>query len=326
MEFRTYGAISPSNEPLLNTRNKRNSVVVVNSKLLGIEKPSFYYTSYVLIYIVFLCLGAVVFSFLETSTEITARIHLENKIENFKKLNPNVSEESLEELMQEVVKATKKGISVGFNQTDEFNWSFGQSLFFTSCVVTTIGYGRITPLTRIGKIFCILYALVGIPLTLILLSGLVERFLVPAWWLLNWLNLKLEDLYNSFNIRLLHLAIIITLLTIFFLVLPAGAFYYLEEDWSYLDALYYCFISLTTIGLGDYIAGDSSVISPYKSLYKIVTTIYLFLGITIMMLTLTIFYDIPQLNLGLLFSLSEHVLARKESTVLSISGRNRANI
>ncbi|XP_030762241.1 potassium channel subfamily K member 1-like isoform X2 [Sitophilus oryzae] len=281
---------------------------------------------FILGYFIFINIGASIFSAIEIPIETKAARDFAIVRKNFLVKHPLLTEESLEELMQEVVKATKKGISVGFNQTDEFNWSFGQSLFFTSCVVTTIGYGRITPLTRIGKIFCILYALVGIPLTLILLSGLVERFLVPAWWLLNWLNLKLEDLYNSFNIRLLHLAIIITLLTIFFLVLPAGAFYYLEEDWSYLDALYYCFISLTTIGLGDYIAGDSSVISPYKSLYKIVTTIYLFLGITIMMLTLTIFYDIPQLNLGLLFSLSEHVLARKESTVLSISGRNRANI
>jgi hypothetical protein len=75
-------------------------------------------------------------------------------------------------------------------------------------VVTTIGYGHVTPLSRSGKIFCMLYAMVGIPLTLVLLSALVERLLVPTIWLLQWLNSRLGHLYQPFNIRLLHLFII----------------------------------------------------------------------------------------------------------------------
>ncbi|XP_076251992.1 potassium channel subfamily K member 6-like isoform X2 [Rhynchophorus ferrugineus] len=220
-------------------------------------------------------------------------------------------EQALDELIVEVVKASKKGISVTINGTNEHNWDFTQSLFFTSCVVTTIGYGQITPLSRSGKIFCILYAIVGIPLTLVLLSGLVERFLVPAMWILQWLNSKLQRFYQPFSIRLLHLIIIVTFLVILTIFLPAIIFYYLEEGWTYLDAIYYCFISLTTIGLGDYIPGYSNELRGlYLSLYKMVTTVYLFFGITFMMLTLAVFYDIPQLNLGLLFSLSRDVFPR----------------
>lgn len=70
------------------------------------------------------------------------------------------------------------------------------------------GYGHVTPLSQTGKIFCIIYAAIGIPLTLVLLSAMVERLLVPASWLLGTLNSKLGHLYQPFNIRLLHLSIV----------------------------------------------------------------------------------------------------------------------
>lgn len=41
---------------------------------------------------------------------------------------------------------------------------------------------------------------------------------------------------------------------------------------------------------------------PHRAMYKIGTTVYLILGLIGMMLTLTVFYEIPQLNLGQLFT------------------------
>lgn len=70
------------------------------------------------------------------------------------------------------------------------------------------GYGHVTPLTQAGKLFCILYATIGIPLTLVLLSAIVERLLVPAAWLLGKLNSRMGHIYQPFSIRLIHLAII----------------------------------------------------------------------------------------------------------------------
>lgn len=58
------------------------------------------------------------------------------------------------------------------------------------------GYGHVHPLSEGGKIFCIIYAVIGIPMTFILLTALVERLLIPTTWLLYWLNSKLGHLYQ----------------------------------------------------------------------------------------------------------------------------------
>lgn len=133
------------------------------------------------------------------------------------------------------------------------------------------GYGHVTPLSKGGKVFCMVYAMVGIPLTLILLTALVERLMLPTTLFLQVLNSRLGHLYQPLTIRLVHLAIITSVLVTLFLLIPAAAFAYLEPDWDYLDSLYYCFISLTTVGLGDYIPGDYPN-QPYRPLYKVATT------------------------------------------------------
>lgn len=42
---------------------------------------------------------------------------------------------------------------------------------------------------------------------------------------------------------------------IVFLAIPAGLFSIMEQ-WSYVDSFYYAFITLTTIGFGDLVAGS----------------------------------------------------------------------
>uniref|UniRef100_A0A8C5CRB5 Potassium channel, subfamily K, member 18 n=1 Tax=Gadus morhua TaxID=8049 RepID=A0A8C5CRB5_GADMO len=47
---------------------------------------------------------------------------------------------------------------------------FFGSMFFCCTVFTTVGYGEIYPVTLLGKVVCILYAMVGIPLMLLVMS------------------------------------------------------------------------------------------------------------------------------------------------------------
>lgn len=50
-------------------------------------------------------------------------------------------------------------------------------------------------------------------------------------------------------------------------------FYHLVEDLPWLDAYYFCIITLTTVGYGD--------ISPKTDVGKLFTTLYLFVGLGI---------------------------------------------
>lgn len=128
-----------------------------------------------------------------------------------------------------------------------------------------------TPLSDAGKVFCLLYAIVGIPLTLIMFTAIVERMMIPTSWFLKWLTSKIGHLYQTFHIRMFHLLIIIGLVLVFFYLIPAGIYATIEPNWNYLDSFYYCLISLTTIGLGDYIPGDT-IDQPHRAVYKVATT------------------------------------------------------
>ncbi|XP_076306453.1 potassium channel subfamily K member 1-like isoform X3 [Tachypleus tridentatus] len=183
------------------------------------------------------------------------------------------------------------------------------------------GYGHVTPLSRGGRVFCIVYALLGIPLTLILLTAYVERLMIPITWFLHFLNSKFGHLYQSFNIRMIHFAAVAAAIITLFFLIPAAIFSYLEPDWDYLDSIYYCFISLTTIGLGDYIPGEGAD-HTFRPLYKVCVTFYLLIGLVFMMLLLAVLYSIPQLNLGIFFLLKSDELADtgSETTTTSTTG------
>jgi len=264
-------------------------------------------------FLFYLALGASVFSAIESPIEQQEIKDLIDRKKAFINGHKCVDAASLDDLINAIVEADNRGVTLApmadasYGNTSEQesvpSWSFGQSFFFASTVVTTIGYGHQSPLSTSGKVFCMVYALIGIPLTMLLLTAVVERLLIPTTLMLKWMNTKLGHLHTPFFIRVLHLFIIVTMIIGFLFLLPAAIFTALEPKWGYSDALYYCFISLTTIGLGDFIPGDNTG-QHLRPLYKACTTIYLLIGVTAMMLTLSVFYSIPEFDISTLFLLS----------------------
>ena len=60
-----------------------------------------------------------------------------------------------------------------------------------------------------------------------------------------------------------------------------GAFLFtLTEDWDPLVAGYFCFITLSTIGFGDYVPGTS--LDPYRSQKLVACALYLVCGLALM--------------------------------------------
>lgn len=131
--------------------------------------------------------------------------------------------------------------------------------------IRNIGYGNLAPTNMLGRILMIFYGLIGIPMNGILLTQLGEFFghvFVKAHKKYKSYKSDHNDYYTrkltTFETGKVGLAaqIFAHLMPgfIMFIFFPAFVFSH-YEGWSYDEAVYYAFVTLTTIGFGDYVAG-----------------------------------------------------------------------
>ncbi|KAM6906518.1 potassium channel subfamily K member 3a [Lycodopsis pacificus] len=217
----------------------------------------------------YLIVGAAIFDVLESRKETTQKGYLDQKKEVLLKTF-NLSTEDFDKLEKVVLdlKPHKAGVQ----------WKFAGSFYFAITVITTIGYGHAAPSTYGGKVFCMLYALLGIPLTLVMFQSVGERINTFVRYLLHRLK-KCIGMRHT-EVSMVNMVIFGFISCIGTLCVGALAFSYFE-DWTFFHAYYYCFITLTTIGFGDYVALQSKQALQNKPEYVAFSFIYILTGLAV---------------------------------------------
>ncbi|KAM7321696.1 hypothetical protein ACRRTK_019788 [Alexandromys fortis] len=200
-----------------------------------------------LAYICYLLLGATIFQLLEKQAEAQSRDQFQLEKLRFLENYTCLDQQALEQFVQVILEAWVKGVNPKGNSTNPSNWDFGSSFFFAGTVVTTIGYGNLAPSTEAGQVFCVFYALMGIPLNVVFLNHLGTGLRAHLTTLDRW-----ED--HPRHSQVLGLALFLTLGTLVILIFPPMFFSHVE-GWSFREGFYFAFITLSTIGFGDYVVG-----------------------------------------------------------------------
>lgn len=207
--------------------------------------------------LLYLVLGAVVFRSLETPREEGKHAQLQNARRDFLLNFTCVDPDNLQNFIEEVVEAVGAGVQTNDNSSFVSQWDLASAFFFSGTIITTIGFGNISPKTDGGQLFCIFYALVGIPLFGILLAGVGDHLGTG----LRKAVLKIETLFLKFRVsptivRVISAVLSILLGCLLFVAVPILIFQEVE-GWTLLESAYFVVITLTTVGFGDYVAGDS---------------------------------------------------------------------
>lgn len=140
------------------------------------------------------------------------------------------------------------------------------------------GYGHAAPGTDAGKVFCMFYAVLGIPLTLVMFQSLGERMNTFVRFLLHKVKQCLGCRRTEVSME--NMVLVGFLSCIGTLCVGAAAFSHFE-GWSFFHAYYYCFITLTTIGFGDFVALQKKEDLQEKTPYVAFSFMYILVGLTV---------------------------------------------
>jgi len=169
------------------------------------------------------------------------------------------------------------------------DWPFWEALYFCVISLATVGYGDVTPATNFEKIVTVVYLYIGIAFVAGIVGGLVGLMLggmleeernqgandttpggKSAWYQLD------QD-----KSEILRACLLIAVLTVI-----GSLVYMLNEGMSTVNAVYFCMITLATVGYGD--------IDQRKESTKIFDIVFILIGVPLMGLAVSKFAKVSR--------------------------------
>ncbi|XP_031560986.1 potassium channel subfamily K member 15-like [Actinia tenebrosa] len=155
----------------------------------------------------------------------------------------NISVDQFEDLTEEILKIASKKPNAP--------WNYFNSLSYVLHLLTTIGYGTITPKTKEGQIVTIFYGLFGIPLTLLTLKAMGSHYNETMMKIITAIEVKC---LKRNHVKQMELKIVLFNLCITFIYLFLSALKSVSTDkYTYPQSVYVWFITMTTVGFGDFV-------------------------------------------------------------------------
>lgn len=149
------------------------------------------------------------------------------------------------------------------------------------------GYGNFAPTTKFGQLFCSLYSLLGIPIAAWFFIA-VGDVLRGCWQTIRVRTHAMTAKIKSMRARhFVHFIVYSILINVIILLIPATVFMY-TEDWEFSDSLYYCFITLSTIGFGDMVAGDRQMHTSWYWIQNIALVVWILVALSTVSMALTV--------------------------------------
>ncbi|GFO10297.1 two pore potassium channel protein sup-9 [Plakobranchus ocellatus] len=123
------------------------------------------------------------------------------------------------------------------------------------------------------------YALSGIPLCIVMFQSVGERLNTFVVFLVK----NIRQCFRRSSTEVSQTNLIFITLNLSSVVLTAGAaiFAYFE-GWNYIDAFYFCFITLTTIGFGDFVALQKDDMLTKQPQYVTFCLIFILFGLAVL--------------------------------------------
>lgn len=130
---------------------------------------------------------------------------------------------------------------------DFSNENFTDIILFSFTTLSTIGYGNITPKNPVSQLFCIVFSIFGIPMTLLTLANL-GKFLTKSYWMLL-VCFGREIRWRACENAKMPLP---TLILLFLITFAFGSLIFYQKGKGFsVDDVYFSIISFATVGFGD---------------------------------------------------------------------------